>query len=673
MERENYGRMSLRFNDVAGRVVSEVAPSFAKPSAAAPIGLVSGALPAVDDTTPPPRRRLPVVRLKGVELHAVTEQEAIEHVLEELDHHRGGTVVTPNLDILRRCTKDLHFAALVSEADVVVPDGMPLVWAAKLQGTPLPQRVAGSDLITSLNLAAAKRGKTVFFLGGAPGTAEGAAEVLKKRCPDLIVLGTYCPPFGFEDKPEEMTRLIALLEEKRPDIVWVALGSPKQEYLIDRIREVLPESWWLGVGVSFSFLTGQVRRAPRWMQKLGLEWTHRLMQEPRRLFKRYVMVGMPFAGKLMLSALVHRFTVEGGSTDGHRYRGRRKHLGANPFTRANAPLPWTATETLSDPNADSGILHVPGTQTEHVRFDGQLFTRNDGLPAGQGLKRLKAVVLLGGKVRETQLTLSIGRSVLDLPLDDSGSILNHWLAHTADLARFAGLDQLPVRVMVEQTGPEPTSAAPRFKAGLTVERDRSSFRGTGGLLADITADYDDNDLILVATAAQVLLDPLHAIAAALHHKRGEANVINHRDGTASGLMLLSVRTLRGIPSVGYCDMKEQALPRIAQQYPVRVVNCRQPTAIPVRTLGDYIGALQQYHRRREQRRNRTNPFGEDFGRHFAIIEDGASVDPSAYVHDAVVLRGTVVEPGAAVIRSLVCPGSVVRRDKQVVDQFVCTR
>src|SRR2546423_4057251 len=147
---------------------------------------------------PPPRQTFPVVNLRGVDLHAVSEQQVITHILDEIDFGRGGTVVTPNLDHLRRCLDDLSFGALVAEADVVVADGMPLVWAARIQGTPLPQRVAGSDLIWSLSAAAAQRGRSVFMLGGDVGTAEAAARLLQEKHPNLKVAGTYWPPPGFD-------------------------------------------------------------------------------------------------------------------------------------------------------------------------------------------------------------------------------------------------------------------------------------------------------------------------------------------------------------------------------------------------------------------------------------------------------------------------------------------
>ncbi|MCC6660734.1 MAG: WecB/TagA/CpsF family glycosyltransferase [Phycisphaerales bacterium] len=213
---------------------------------------------------------------------------------------RGGWVVTPNLEILRRLTTEPALATLVAPADLRLADGMPLIWASRLQRTPLPARVAGSDLIWSLTGRAARDGRSVFLLGGNPGAAEHAAAEFARRFPGLRVAGHHCPPMGFEKDPGQLAALEALLLAACPDIVYVGLGSPKQEHLITRLRPLLPAAWFLGIGISFSFVTGEVRRAPRWMQACGLEWAHRLVQEPRRLAKRYLVHGLPFAARLLL-------------------------------------------------------------------------------------------------------------------------------------------------------------------------------------------------------------------------------------------------------------------------------------------------------------------------------------------------------------------------------------
>lgn len=247
-----------------------------------------------------------IVKLHGVELHAISERACVEFILSRLDAGIGGWVVTHNLDHLRRLMRDRAFTALCSRADLRVADGMPLVWACRLQGTPVPERVAGSNLIISLSRAAAERHRSIFLLGGNDGSAEAAAEALKACNPDLRVAGTFCPPMGFEEDEASIAGMIAAIRSANPDVVYVALGSPKQEIWIDRLRDVAPAAWWIGVGISFSFLAGEVRRAPHWVQESGLEWAHRLVQEPRRLSRRYIVDGVPFAARVLASSALGR-------------------------------------------------------------------------------------------------------------------------------------------------------------------------------------------------------------------------------------------------------------------------------------------------------------------------------------------------------------------------------
>jgi N-acetylglucosaminyldiphosphoundecaprenol N-acetyl-beta-D-mannosaminyltransferase len=246
----------------------------------------------------------PTVDLEGVRLHALDEQQCVALVLEASSVGRGGWIVTPNLDHLRRLRADESLRARYNRADLVVADGMPLVWACRLQKTPLPGRVAGSDLIWSLSRAAAEKGLSVFFLGGDPGTAEEAARGLIARFGSLRVAGIACPAPGFESRPGEIEQLAEQLANARPDVVFVALGSPKQEALIERLLPGLPSAWWMGVGISFSFVAGRVNRAPVWLRRIGCEWIHRMAQEPRRLVRRYLIDGVPFGtGLIARSAL----------------------------------------------------------------------------------------------------------------------------------------------------------------------------------------------------------------------------------------------------------------------------------------------------------------------------------------------------------------------------------
>jgi N-acetylglucosaminyldiphosphoundecaprenol N-acetyl-beta-D-mannosaminyltransferase len=236
--------------------------------------------------------------INAVRIDALTEQKCIDAILNALEFGRGGFVATHNLDHLRRLDHDSDFAAICAGAELRVADGMPLVWLSRMLDIGLPERVAGSSLIYTLSTAAAQHGRSIYLLGGDEGTAEGAADVLRKFNPELKIAGTYCVPFGFEKDPLELEQIVTRLREAAPDIVFVALGSPKQEILIVQLRRYFPRIWWLGVGISFSYVCGQVKSPPRWMQRAGCEWLFRLVQEPRRLAKRYLIDGIPFAGRL---------------------------------------------------------------------------------------------------------------------------------------------------------------------------------------------------------------------------------------------------------------------------------------------------------------------------------------------------------------------------------------
>jgi N-acetylglucosaminyldiphosphoundecaprenol N-acetyl-beta-D-mannosaminyltransferase len=243
----------------------------------------------------------------GMPLDAVTQAQAIGRILADLDGGRGGWAITPNLDQLRQYCGDPGLRAMYEAASLVVADGMPLVWAARLAGTPLPERVPGSELIYTLSAAAARAGRSIYLLGGNPGAAERAAVALADLNRGLRVAGHRCPPFGFERDAGEVQSIEAELAAKSPDIVYVGLGFPKQERLIERIRHSLPRAWFLGIGISFSFVSGEIRRAPRWVQRMGLEWAHRMAQEPARLFRRYVVHDLPFAARLFGSAIGQRW------------------------------------------------------------------------------------------------------------------------------------------------------------------------------------------------------------------------------------------------------------------------------------------------------------------------------------------------------------------------------
>lgn len=244
--------------------------------------------------------------IMGLPFHRLDHGTLIDTFLEGVHAQNGGWIVTPNLDILRQFTTSAESRRLVLAASHRVADGLPIVWASRLAGIPVPERVPGSDLVLTMPEAAASAGVSVFLLGGNPGVAAAAASRLEARWPALQSVNYYCPPYGFEDDPRELDRIREALRAARPALVLIGLGFPKQERLIRVLRAEMPETWFVGVGISLSFLAGEQPRAPAALQRLGLEWMHRLWHEPRRLFRRYVVQGFPFVLRLFTWALIHR-------------------------------------------------------------------------------------------------------------------------------------------------------------------------------------------------------------------------------------------------------------------------------------------------------------------------------------------------------------------------------
>ena len=262
--------------------------------------------PRGEDRRSRPRTR---VDLMGLPVDQLTEDDTIATVLAALRAGRGGFLFTPNLHHMKAFTHGSDaevYSRSAGHPRLVVADGMPLVWASRLRGTPLPERVAGSNLILSLTERAADQGASIFLLGGNPGAAEACAERMVADHPSLRIAGLASPPPGFDRDERAVEEIVAVLRAAAPDIVYLALGFPKQEELALQLAPHLPNTWFVGVGISFSFVCGEVRRAPSWMQRAGLEWIHRLVQEPRRLFRRYVVDGLPFAARMFGQALRSR-------------------------------------------------------------------------------------------------------------------------------------------------------------------------------------------------------------------------------------------------------------------------------------------------------------------------------------------------------------------------------
>ena len=261
------------------------------------------------------------VDLLGVRFAAWTEQRVLDEVFSALGDGsggpRGGWIVTPNVDVLRQIARSADVRALVAHADVFLADGIPLIWASRVQGTPLPERVTGAALLPRLSERAAAEQRRVFLLGGADGVAAAAVTALREQHPG-IAADAWSPPFGLEATPEGIAEIRARVGAAAPDLVFCGFGFPKQERVIYALRDLLPDAWFVGCGAALNFAAGEVSRAPVWMQRNGLEWLHRLWKEPRRLFRRYVIDDIPFALELLYRAFRRRWSDRWAARTGPR-------------------------------------------------------------------------------------------------------------------------------------------------------------------------------------------------------------------------------------------------------------------------------------------------------------------------------------------------------------------
>ncbi|MFA9478196.1 hypothetical protein ACERK3_07790 [Phycisphaerales bacterium AB-hyl4] len=286
------------------------------------------------------------------------------------------------------------------------------------------------------------------------------------------------------------------------------------------------------------------------------------------------------------------------------------------------------------------------------------------------LSRVRGVVLLAGTMRVSELGEAIQRSMLDLPIRAGQSMLAGWCEQVATLGALINVERCELRVRINEGVHRPTVPKKLNRVAVDVEVDTSAYRGSGGVLRDIAQDFDDDQYLLVANAAQVLLEPLADLVKALAEPQAAVSLVSHRDGTPSGVMLIRCDVLKRLPAVGFIDLKEQALPGIAREHDVRVLHRDRPTGLPVRTLANYITALQTLYRSAKNADEAASPFVEDWQSTFALIEPGAEVGDSARIHDSIVLDGGRVGDGAVLVRGVVGPGGVVAANRTMVDCVV---
>jgi N-acetylglucosaminyldiphosphoundecaprenol N-acetyl-beta-D-mannosaminyltransferase len=248
------------------------------------------------EVTPGPVSR-PIWAL-GLPLAPLTPSQVLEVVDGLILARTPSYFITANLNYAMLSSRHEDLREINRHAAFILADGMPLVWTARWRGTPLPERVAGSDLIFDLSRLAADRGYRVFLLGAQPGVAQQAGANLQARCPSLQVVGVESPDLGALSESEH-TALLDRVRTARPDILLVALGQPKGERWVYSHYRSLGVPVSVQVGASLDFVAGRVSRAPRILQRIGLEWVYRLSLEPRRLTRRYLDNGIFFLGRLL--------------------------------------------------------------------------------------------------------------------------------------------------------------------------------------------------------------------------------------------------------------------------------------------------------------------------------------------------------------------------------------
>jgi len=261
---------------------------------------------------PVPRR----ANVLGVGIHAINLDVAVELMEVALVSSSKGYVCVTNVHAVMEAHKNAHYREVLNSSFLTVPDGRPTVWVGRTQGYSAMDQVGGPDLMLRFCEVSSRKGYTHFFYGGQPGVAERLRESLTNRYPGLSVLGTYTPPFRPLSQEEE-SELCNLLVRLKPDVTWIGLGTPKQDLFMAEYLGRLDTTLMVGVGAAFDMHTGRIKDAPRWIKRAGFAWMHRLAQEPRRLWKRYLETNPRFLCEIILELLRLKKYEIGGSL-GHK-------------------------------------------------------------------------------------------------------------------------------------------------------------------------------------------------------------------------------------------------------------------------------------------------------------------------------------------------------------------
>lgn len=246
------------------------------------------------------------VLIQGVRIDNVSMDEAVKEIIGLTQESGKYQVSTPNMDFLYNASKNQHFKEILNTCILNVPDGKPLVLLSKLRRTPLKEKVSGADLFVNICRESLEKGVKIFLMGSAPGIAVQAKESLERKYPGLKIVGAVSPSFGFEKNEHETLGLIKLINETKPDILFVGVGSPKQEFWIHKNLNELEIKVAIGVGASFDFEAGLVNIPPPFVKKIGFAWLWRLVLEPKRLWRRYILNNLPLFFVLALKSFIRR-------------------------------------------------------------------------------------------------------------------------------------------------------------------------------------------------------------------------------------------------------------------------------------------------------------------------------------------------------------------------------
>lgn len=217
----------------------------------------------------------------------VSMTETIQNIESLIVEKTKSFVVAINVDVVMKIESDKYLKSIVDSADMVLVDGKPLVWISKIHKRPVKAKISGSDLVPELCSVAAHKGYTMFVLGGKDGVAENAKKRLEEQYPEIKIVGTYAPPFGFEKNQRELDKINKMISDVHPDMLIACFGCPKQEKWIFENYQKYNATVSICAGATVDFLAGNVKRAPKWMSEHGFEWLYRFFQEPKRLFTRY--------------------------------------------------------------------------------------------------------------------------------------------------------------------------------------------------------------------------------------------------------------------------------------------------------------------------------------------------------------------------------------------------